>query len=297
MSTHAPTAFGESHIIEPAAKHTHTIILLHGRGSTGDEFADEIFDADEDSDAAIPTAANALLPGFRWVFPSSRSLWSETFQEHMPAWFDAPSLANPSFGLELQAPGIRDAVVHIHSLLDNEIARLGGDSKNVFLGGISQGGAIAMWALLGSLRNPYMLGGLIMLNTWLPFAEDVQRILCGTEELTADSKDKSTTPKQQRQATEVETFASPMLQATGQILSNEESRDAFLSTPLFSGHGIDDAYVDFKLGQQARDVFRQLRFINVQCANYSGAEQEGHWLKEPEEIDDMVDFVRRHASS
>lgn len=294
MSTQ--TAFGESHIIEPATEHTHTIILLHGRGSTGDEFAHEFFDAGEDSDAAaISTAANAVLPGFRWVFPSSRSLWSETFQEHMPAWFDAPSLADPSLGRELQAPGIRDAVAYIHGLLDDEIARLGGESKKVFLGGISQGGAIAMWALLGSRNSPYMLSGLIMVNTWLPFAEDVQRILCDSEELTAEQEEIKP-PEQQREAIEADNFASHILQATRQILADEESRDAFLSTPLFSGHGIDDAYVDIKLGQQARDVFRQLRFSNVQCANYSGAEQEGHWLKEPEEIDDIVDFVRRYVS-
>jgi hypothetical protein len=29
------------------------------------------------------------FPGWRWVFPSSRILWSSTFREEMPAWFDA----------------------------------------------------------------------------------------------------------------------------------------------------------------------------------------------------------------
>ncbi|KXJ91860.1 Alpha/Beta hydrolase protein [Microdochium bolleyi] len=283
ISTMPPTAFGESFVIESSAHHSQTIISLHGRGSTGEEFADEFFDTGNGDHAAIAVAANALLPSCRWVFPSSRSLWSETFQEYMPAWFNALSLTDPSVGRDLQAPGIRDAVDFTHSILENEITRLNGDSSKVFLGGISQGGAIAMWTLFTLGTSAPKLGGFIMVNTWLPFAEDAQHVLCGTED--------ATSTQERHQHAGIDTFASDMLAAT-RIL-DAQSRDVLLSTPVFSGHGTDDAYVDFELGRQARDVFRKIRF-NVECYDYSGAEQEGHWLKEPEEVDDMIAFVQRH---
>jgi len=150
MSTStAPTAFGEIHVIQPSTTHTHTIVFLHGRGSTGKVFADELFDtiANDDHQVSAVTAIN-LFPSMRWVFPSSRSQWDKTFEEYMPAWFEAPSLADISVGRDAQAPGIRDAVIYINRLLEDEIMKLGGHSEKLFLGGISQGGATAMLALL-----------------------------------------------------------------------------------------------------------------------------------------------------
>ena len=37
------------------------------------------------------------------VFPSSRQLWDSTFQETMPAWFEAASLTDINLKKELQA--------------------------------------------------------------------------------------------------------------------------------------------------------------------------------------------------
>jgi len=38
--------FPQPATFEPTSKHTQTIILLHGRGSTGQEFAEELFAAE-----------------------------------------------------------------------------------------------------------------------------------------------------------------------------------------------------------------------------------------------------------
>jgi hypothetical protein len=62
--------FRPVHIIQPRSTHTHTAIVLHGRGSTGPEFADEFF-ATHLSDKS---SLDAKFPGWRWVFPSSTEL-------------------------------------------------------------------------------------------------------------------------------------------------------------------------------------------------------------------------------
>lgn len=80
----------------------------------------------------------------------------------------------------------------------------------------------------------------------------------------------------------------------GKMASLSQNRDdsvpSLLDTPIFLGHGSDDAYVDITLGRQARDVLNEIGF-DVGWKEYLGAEQEGHWLKEPEEIDDFAAFL------
>lgn len=60
------------------------------------------------------------------------------------------------------------------AVLDEEIARLGGNAEKVVLGGISQGGAIGMWTLLCSETPTRQLGAFVGASTWLPFAENIE---------------------------------------------------------------------------------------------------------------------------
>ncbi|KAH7026652.1 Alpha/Beta hydrolase protein [Microdochium trichocladiopsis] len=274
-TTVAPAAFGESYIIEPAstAKHTHTIILLHGRGSDGEEFAGEFFDSLANDDEQVNTAtANAFFPNFRWVFPSSPSQWDSTFKEYMSAWFEAPSLADLPLGYNIQAQGIRGAVARVQNVLDDEIARLGGQSEKLFLGGISQGGAIAMITLLArrTKKQPHdssgsdRLAGLIVASTWLPVAADID------EYWAADASAKDI------------------------VASSSDRGNTITATPVFFGHGVDDAYVDIQLGREACRTFSTIGFENIEWKEYSGAEQEGHWLQVPNEVNDIATFVRKH---
>jgi predicted esterase len=73
-----------------------------------------------------------------------------------------------------------------------------------------------------------------------------------------------------------------MLAARGQ--------SALLATPVFLGHGVDDAVVDVELGRRAHEVLADVGF-QVAWKEYSGAELEGHWLKAPEQIDDIASFL------
>lgn len=63
-------------------------------------------------------------------------------------------------------------------------------------------------------------------------------------------------------------------------------------TPMFIGQGTDDAYVDISLSRAAkRCVGKGWLFGEVE--EDTGADEEGHGLKEPEQVDDIVSFLER----
>lgn len=265
--------FPPVHIQEPTTKHTHTAIILHGRGSSGTEFAKDLF-------TTRLSSANENLPsrfpGWRWVFPSSRMLWSTAFEEDMPAWFEAHSLTDITARQDLQIPGISESVEYIIGIMDEEVDRLGGAAKNVVLGGISQGAAVGLWTLLCRPSSTHRIGGFIGVSCWLPFATDIENFLGKTAraERKASSADS--------QSPEALGFVLRMMSATKESLDLHQGVHPLFSTPVFLGHGIDDAYVDVILGNQARRALTEMG-LAVRWKEYSGADEEGHWPKEPEE--------------
>lgn len=280
--TSAPTAscFGPIHVLEPRSQHTHTAILLHGRGSTGEEFAEELL---LESRLSGQMTLAQKLPRWRWVFPSSRTLWSTTFEEEMPTWFEAHSLTDVSTGQNLQVRAIRESVKHVMTILDKEIDRLGGAAEKVALGGISQGGAIGLWTLLCSENPARQLGAFVGASTWLPFAESIEDYL-GRDETGGEGW------KARLESRETDTFVESMMAPLKRSLAGPYNSRTLLSTPVFLGHGADDAYVDIQLGRRAWHVLTQVG-LKAKWKEYSGAEQEGHWLKVPEELDDIAEFL------
>ncbi|EWG53627.1 hypothetical protein FVEG_12021 [Fusarium verticillioides 7600] len=267
-------AFGPTYIVEPTESHTHTVVLLHGRGSSGEEFAQELL---EETLLSDQSSLAQKLPSWRWVFPSSRELWSTAFEEDMPAWFEAHSLTDTIARQDLQIPGIRQSVSYIKTILDQEIEIIGGDTSRVVLGGISQGAAVAIWTLLclDSVERP--LGAFFATNTWLPFASSIENYLSNEQKSPIDA------------GTE---FVAGMLAQSK--VSHPQSRERPPSTTVFLGHGTDDAYVDVELGRKAREIIIQAGFT-VEWREYQGAEQEGHWFKAPEEVDDLLNFLMKHV--
>jgi predicted esterase len=134
------TYYGFPTTAPPQTTHTHTAILLHGRGSNGPEFAEELFSSLTSTGNNLPDC----LPSWRWVFPTARDRWAVAFEEDICAWFDAYSLTNIQERQELQVEGLRESVAHILGILETEIAQLDGDASCVYLGGISQGMATAL---------------------------------------------------------------------------------------------------------------------------------------------------------
>ena len=57
------------YIVEPAADHTHTFILLHGLGFNDEKFGRELFDTGKTSNSRL---LSQHFPGARFVFPTAR---------------------------------------------------------------------------------------------------------------------------------------------------------------------------------------------------------------------------------
>lgn len=276
--------FPEPHMQAPRSEHTHSAILLHGRGSDGPEFAEELFSYVTSQGKNLSES----LPNFRWVFPTSGERWSARFQEDMPSWFDAYSLEDIGAKQELQVDGLRESVLYMIDLLDREIQLVGGDPRRVYIGGISQGMATALWTLFcapGRFQGP--LGGFLGFCGWLPYAGQAEDLIKGFSSNSAGSD----VPGKQRQASQMflNVIASPDTPPV-----NESIDLSVLSTKVFLSHGSDDNWVPVELGRQAARVLQGLN-LRTECHEFTGADGDGHWIAEPEGFDQIVTFIQKQV--
>jgi predicted esterase len=274
--------FPAPHIQPPQAPHTHTVILLHGRASDGEEFAEELFSSTTSNGKSLP----ACLPSYRWVFPTSCERYSTTFQEDICSWFDAYSLGDISERQELQKEGLTQSVCHILNVIEEEANLLERRFSHIYLGGISQGMATALWtffAAVGTGRIKGPLGGLLGLCGWLPFAQNIEGLLC------EPSFDRPCTPQAQRI---VSGFFFDEISAEGLSQTNQTVDSSVLSTPVLLSHGTDDAWVSVDLGRQTSRIIRRV-MTHVECHEFTGAESDGHWIKEPEGFDQILRFLEK----
>ncbi|OKL63959.1 hypothetical protein UA08_00491 [Talaromyces atroroseus] len=279
--------FPAPHILHPQGSHTHTVILLHGRSSDGPEFAEELFS----STASNGKSLLSCLPTYRWVFPTSRDRWSTIFQEEMCSWFDAYSLSDIQARQELQKDGLQESIFQILGILESEARLLGEDLSRIYLGGISQGMATALWAFfaaVGTRRIYGPLAGLLGFCGWLPFARQLEVSLC-------DPTAAYQTPGSPQIRDLVSRFVLGEIIGHEGSLSQEYADVSVLSTPVSLCHGADDAWVPVNLGRQASQVLRKI-LVRVEWNEFTGAENDGHWISEPEGFDRILQFLERPNS-
>lgn len=144
--------------LEPSAPANGAVILLHGLGADGHDFA--------------PMVPELRLPdsqALRFVFPHA-AVRAVTINNgyKMRAWYDI-------FGASLTAQederGIRESERLVHQFIEQQIAS-GLSSNRIVIAGFSQGGAIALHT---ALRYPQQLAGVIALSTYLPLRDTLTR--------------------------------------------------------------------------------------------------------------------------
>lgn len=135
-------------IIKPTAKHTASVIFLHGLGDTGNGWSS--------------TFAAIKKPHIKYIFPTAPIkpvTLNGGFQ--MNAWFDI-------FGLTATAPqdekGILASSQTVMDLVNDEV-KGGIPTERIIIGGFSQGGATAFYT---AMLAPHKFAGVIALSTWMP---------------------------------------------------------------------------------------------------------------------------------
>ncbi|KAK4183968.1 putative acyl-protein thioesterase [Podospora australis] len=244
--------------IAPTFSQTHTVIFLHGRGDTAENFS---FAFTRWCDSQSRSLAD-LFPSIKWVFPQSEIRPLARHQgSRISQWFDTWDIANLSEKEDLQIPGLKESVIGIREIVEQEVDELDGQWAKVFLAGISQGGATAVHTLLnltaaGGLDQDSRLGGLMIFSGRMPFPgrtiTETRAVLC----------------------------------LDGVPGDNELVRN----TPALVQHCIDDHLSYIANGRAVRDSLKGFG-VQVTWHEYPVG---GHWLHSPNGLEDTAHWLRRH---
>ena len=297
-TTLAPTSaterisFPPVHIIPSSEKHTHTAILLHGHSGTATSFAARLLalrpSASTNTSISSDDSLTALFPTLRLVFPGASTLYSRRLNAHVSSWFEAASYSDMRVGQALQLPGLAASVRHILRIIDDEVKLLGGDAQRVVLGGWSQGSATGLWTVIcgAASRNvEKSLGGFFGIGPWMSFVDELSEVISDV-----DGEDETT----ERNAIKGIGFLKQRIDLPGDV--NAEAAKNLANTPVLLGHGIDDAVVPISLGRNICAVLRRMG-MTVEWQEFTGASDEGHWVKEPEQFDGIVKFLKQFVET
>ncbi|KAF4448491.1 acyl-protein thioesterase [Fusarium austroafricanum] len=262
------------YIVEPQIPHTHTFILLHGLGSNGEKFGAELLETGITSSGYNFTA---LFPYARFVFPTSKRRRATGFGRSMlTQWFDNVRLEDPSYRKERQLDGLSESAREIREIIANELQKV--KPENLILGGLSQGCAMSLAVLL-SLEHP--VAGYIGMSGYLTFQSDLEMAVAQDD----DQDDNPFEVDEQTSTVKAQTIQRDILSLC--LLKSPSQDGTALQTPIFLGHGDADDKIPVALGKSAAQLMRDAEYaVDWRCY-----EDQGHWYKIPDEIDDIVSFI------
>jgi len=180
------------------------------------------------------------------------------------------SVENPEERDELQVDGLKESIAFIISVIQEEATIM--SPERIILGGISQGCATAIHALIFS---GIQLGGFIGFCSWLPF----EKKICEITNASLESK---------LSAYQAGLFQlAPANQGSSQTKFNTLSKTPF-GTPVFLSHSRDDEVVPIRNLEILSQSLKGLG-MSVEKKTYDSG---GHWISEPEGVDNVVIFLK-----
>ena len=143
--------------IEPQSPADASVIWLHGLGADGHDFEPIV------PELGLPT--NAAI---RFIFPHAPAIPVTINGGYvMPALYD---ILDISLDRKVDMAQLKSSADAVCRLIDREVER-GVDSTKIVVAGFSQGGAVAIQAVL---TYPRRLAGLLGLSTYFATAENIQ---------------------------------------------------------------------------------------------------------------------------
>ncbi|KAI9016577.1 Phospholipase/carboxylesterase/thioesterase [Phycomyces nitens] len=148
----------EDIIIEPTAKHTATVVWMHGLGEISLDWS---FLAEE---------LSAAFPYVKWFFVTAPTDYLYYFMgTEIPSWFTINSLKREDADNE-SYDGISSSAGIIQVVIKEEIEN-GIPADRIVIGGFSQGGALALFT---GLTTTHKLAGIMNCSGWLPMLNKIQ---------------------------------------------------------------------------------------------------------------------------
>lgn len=286
----------------PGFPHVYTIIFLHDKQGNGHDFARRLFTtrADDTRNHGRSTNIQGLLEEFRFVFPTS-PLRSESGNEFEMEWFRENSDGQEG----PYQPTLEQAIDAVLELIRDE-ERLVPRSQ-IFLGGFGQGFALAVSALFADGRGD--LAGVIGLNGWMPFYEEIgegnpsQATLidrCRTyfqpmrfsEDLAMVDAPTPTPPVTSCADSDAsyQNVSLPDPPSTYGILQRIQTGD--IVTPIFMSHTIDNDVVPHEVGYEAVLLINDIG-LPIHFEEYDeGTTHPRHGINEYKAINDMCQWIR-----
>ena len=283
-------------VVDPIGSqtHTHTLVMLHGRGSNSERFTHDTSVPDKPGFLHAHTSSGQTLqqyfPGLKIIFPQA-PLRRCTAKKRMKMniWFDSASFDDPTLREDIQIEGISSNAKILAEMLQAEADALGWNK--VFLGGLSQGCAMGVFALAKLDTGASSLAGFIGLSGRLPFQNEIDEILLGTKETEQEdgddpfAADKNDTPEEANKPFEALTFMRQEILDSECSLNNLKSLQ---KTHFFFGHGAKDDVVPPELSTKLANTMEAMG-----CPVIEKVYPElGHWFEVPAEIDDLVEFMK-----
>ncbi|KAI0711048.1 Phospholipase/carboxylesterase [Cerioporus squamosus] len=148
--------------VAPRAKHTATVIFIHGLGDTGAGW----------QPVAEMFARDSNLQHVKWILPHA-PIAPVTANNgfRMPAWFDVFEFGN--INAREDEEGILKTAHSLNQLITAEVDA-GIPANRIVLGGFSQGAAMS---LVTGLTTERRLAGLGVLSGWLPIRNKVKAMV------------------------------------------------------------------------------------------------------------------------
>ncbi|KAF1837350.1 phospholipase/carboxylesterase family protein-like protein [Decorospora gaudefroyi] len=298
-------------VIPPLHDHKTTMIILHGRGSSAEKFAEPLLTHIVSPGDKVPVSSTELpadgsptsmksfqehFPNTKFVFPTAPLRRAVVFKRSLiHQWFDNWSLTEPELKQHLQVQGLRETTAYLHGLLKDEIEIVG--ARNVVLMGLSQGCAASIIAML--LWKGERIGALVGMCGYLPFrkgmCDSVDDANSGDTDSLVGSDDDEQEDMFERNDEELGS-GSKFEKAVGWLREElgisqdngggDEQSSSLQSIPVFMGHGRDDEKVPCYIGKLAADFLAGVD-VSVTWQEYAGL---GHWYSE-DMLRDVVDFV------
>ncbi|KAK4157531.1 Alpha/Beta hydrolase protein [Chaetomidium leptoderma] len=309
MAPDPPGFFPPTTTINPLSPpHKNTIILLHGRGFSAETFGPALVSTTFPSISSSLTTLQTAHPHTKFLLPLAPRHRATIYKRSIiHQWFDSWHLNqnSPTDTEEWRVvPALRDTIAYVHGLVRQEAALVGGVG-NVMLGGMSQGCAASLMALL--LWEGEALGGYLGMFGWLVFEREAKRVLLlvagggGEKEeeeeqefdpFERDENERSSGDEEEEEAVGVEARVVRLLreqlelEGAGAVTSRPKSFD----TPVFLGHGTDDDKVPFARGREAAECLKAAG-LDVQWQAYPGL---AHWYS-ADMLKDMSCFMTDRA--